>query len=97
MKKIYFFLLFYFLETMSYASTEESMPWDTTLSKVVDAISGPTARIIGVGSVLILGAGFLLTEGGTPKNKVFGVLVGLSIMFNASWIVTAFFGAGALL
>lgn len=97
MKKVYISMMVFVGNAMaSYANTSSSMPWDTTLQKVVNALGGPTARIIGIASIIILGAGFLISEGGTDKKKVFTILVGLSILFNAAWIVTTLFGGGVM-
>ena len=85
-------LMMLFANVMVAANTGgETMPWEDGLTKIMNNLSGPTAKIIGV--ILIVGAGIALavTEGQAIK-KVAWVVVGLGIALNATSFLTMMFG-----
>ena len=75
-----------------YAATADAMPWESGLEKVMNSISGPTAKIIGV--LLIVGGGFAVafTEGQAIK-KLLWIVFGLGIALNAASFIAMLFGS----
>jgi type IV secretory pathway VirB2 component (pilin) len=74
-----------------------AMPWDAPLTTLLNALSGPTARII-AGLAFVIG-GFLLAfsrleEGG---KRFAQVVIGIAIAIGAVNLVTTFAFAGAVL
>ena len=70
------------------------LPWETPLQRLVDSLTGPVARAIGIVSIFIFGATVALSSGGGLR-LVMGIILGLSIMFAAaSWGLTFFGFAG---
>ncbi len=69
----------------------EAMPWESGLTIVMESVSGPTAKIIGV--ILIVGAGIALafTEG-QAMRRIFWVVIGLGIALNATSLLSGLFG-----
>jgi type IV secretion system protein VirB2 len=74
------------------------MPWETPLQKLVDSLTGPVARAIGIVSIVVFGATVALSSGGGVR-MVMGIILGLSIMFAAAtWGLTFFgFASGAVM
>jgi type IV secretion system protein VirB2 len=91
-------LFFFFFCSVSVFAASSQMPWDDGLTKVMNALSGSTTKIIGV--ILIIGAGVAMaaTEGQAMK-KLFWVIMGIGIALNAVSVATMLFGssAGALI
>lgn len=74
-----------------------TMPWEGPLEQIVNSITGPVAKAIGVIAIVMTGAAFAFSEGGSTMRKVLGVVFGLSIAFAAaSWGLTFFGFAGGL-
>lgn len=74
------------------------MPWETPIQSLVDSITGPVARAIGIVSVFIFGGMMAMSEAGGLR-VVLGIVFGLSIMFAAAtWGLTFFgFAGGAVI
>ena len=68
------------------------MPWEGPLQKILDSISGPVAKIVGVLAIVITGLGLAFGEGGGLMKKIIGIVFGLSIAFSASSFGLSFFG-----
>jgi type IV secretory pathway VirB2 component (pilin) len=68
------------------------------LQRLIDSLTGPVAKAIGIVSIFIFGATVALSEGGGLRI-VMGILLGLSVMFAASsWGLTFFgFAGGAVM
>lgn len=75
------------------ASTIEStgMPWESPLHKILDSISGPVAKILGVIVIVMAGLGIAFGEAGSGMRKIFQIVMGLSIAFTASSLVASLF------
>lgn len=71
-----------------------SMPWEGPLSDILDSLSGPVARAIGVIAIIVTGLGIAFGEGGGGMRKLLFIVFGLSIAFSASTFFLAFFGFG---
>lgn len=74
-----------------------NMPWEGPLQKIVDSITGPVAKALGVLAIVSLGFGFAFSEGGSVLRRLLGVVLGLSLAFAAAQFGLSFFGfAGGL-
>lgn len=69
------------------------MPWESPLQKILNSISGPVAKILGVIVIVIAGLGIAFGEGGTGMRRIFQIVFGLSIAFTATSLVVSLFGA----
>jgi type IV secretion system protein VirB2 len=73
------------------------MPWEGPLQQIVDSLTGPVAKGLGVLAIVSLGFGFAFSEGGSVLRRVMGVVLGLSLAFAAAQFGLSFFGfAGGL-
>ncbi|MEB1118960.1 TrbC/VirB2 family protein [Xanthomonas campestris pv. campestris] len=70
------------------------MPWEGWLDKILNSISGPVAKAIGVIAIISCGLGIAFSEGGSGMRKLMMVCVGLSIAFTASTFFLNFLGYG---
>ena len=71
------------------------MPWETPLTSLLDSLTGPVAKIIGVAAVVITGLGIAFSEGGSGMRKLVTVAFGLTIAFSATtWALPLFGYAG---
>lgn len=70
------------------------MPWEGPLQKILDSITGPTAKIAGVIAICITGLALAFGEGGGLLRKILGIVFGLSIAFSAASWGLDFFGYG---
>lgn len=70
------------------------MPWEAPLEQILDSVTGPIARVIGALAIIVTGFAFSFSEGGTGARKMFGVVLGLSIVFAATSFFLPFFGFG---
>lgn len=68
------------------------MPWETPLQKVLNSVTGPVAKIIGVCIIVGFGLGLASSEGGGAIRKGLGILFGISIAFAAAQWGLTFFG-----
>lgn len=75
----------------AYASTT-GLPWEGPLEKILDSLTGPVAKILGVLAIVIAGFGIAFGEAGSGMRRVFQVVLGLSIAFTASTLVVTLFG-----
>ena len=64
-----------------------AMPWEGPLQKVMDSISGPVAKIMGVIVIVIAGLGIAFGESGSGVRRLFQVVMGLAIAFSAASII----------
>lgn len=67
------------------------MPWEGPLQKIMDSISGPVAKIVGVIAIVLAGLGIAFGESGSGVRRLFQVVLGLAIAFTAASIVTTLF------
>lgn len=72
------------------ASTE-TMPWEGPLQMIMNSISGPVAKVLGVIAIVIAGLGIAFGESGSGVRKLFQVVLGLAIAFTAASIVSTLF------
>lgn len=99
-KSVSFFFRQFLLSTLgylccaaSYATTTTSgMPWETPLNSLLDSLTGPVAKVIGVAAVVITGLGIAFSEGGSGMRKIITVAFGLTIAFSATTFFLPLFG-----
>ncbi|MCC8599255.1 TrbC/VirB2 family protein [Xanthomonas vesicatoria] len=70
------------------------MPWEDWLDKILNSITGPVAKAIGVISIVVCGLGMANSEGGSGMRKLMMVLLGLSVAFSASTFFLGLLGFG---
>jgi type IV secretion system protein VirB2 len=75
----------------AYASTT-GLPWEGPLQKILESLTGPVAKILGVIAIVIAGFGIAFGEAGSGMRRIFQVVLGLSIAFTASTLVVTLFG-----
>ena len=76
------------------AFAEDSLPWESPLQKILDSLTGPVAKILGVIAIVIAGFGIAFGEAGSGIRRLFQVIFGLSIVFSAATLVVSLFGVG---
>lgn len=70
------------------------MPWEGWLDQILNSITGPVARAIGVIAIVACGLGIAFSEGGSGMRKLLMVCLGLSIAFTAASFFLGFLGYG---
>lgn len=81
------------LPTIAFAAGT-GMPWEGWLDKVLNSITGPVAKAVGVIAIVMCGLGMAFSDGGSTMRKFMMVLLGLSIAFTASTFFLDFLGYG---
>ena len=69
-----------------------AMPWESPFETILDSISGPVARVIGVIAITSAGLGIAFGEGGGGMKKMLWVVFGLTIAFTATSFFLSFLG-----
>src|SRR5262249_16411826 len=69
------------------------LPWEQPLQKLVDSMSGPVAKLVGVLAVTLFGL-MLAFSDGAGLRWAMGILFGLAIAFAATSFVVSFFSFG---
>ena len=59
------------------------MPWESPLQKLVQSLTGPVAKAIGIAAIVITALGMAMSEGGHTMKTFIKILFGLSIAFTA--------------
>lgn len=94
--KLYFnrsYLFLFFLTLMPTAfAAETGLPWESPLEKILNSLTGPVAKILGVIAIVIAGFGIAFGEAGSGMRRLFQVILGLSIAFTASTMMVSLFG-----
>ena len=75
------------------------MPWEGPLNRLLQSLTGPVAKAVGVFSIVGLGFGIAFSEGGSGLRKALWVVLGLAIAFSATSFFLSFMGfsGGALI
>lgn len=92
--KISFWSLFAYVSidtAFATATNAQAMPWEGPLQKIMESISGPVAKIIGVIVIVIAGLGIAFGESGSGVRRLFQVVLGLSIAFTAASIIATLY------
>lgn len=93
--RFYFALVLFlnalFIPAIAMAATT-GLPWEGPLQKILDSLTGPVAKILGVVAIVIAGFGIAFGEAGGGMRRIFQIVLGLSIAFTASSLVVSLFG-----
>ena len=87
---------YFFLVQVSIAAGMDStgLPWETPLQKVMQSISGPVAKILGVIVIVLAGLGLAFGEVGSGVKRLLQVVLGLAIAFSAASIISGLYMGG---
>ncbi len=77
------------------AGAGPAMPWEGPLDTIMQSLSGPVAKAIGIIAIVLTGLGFAFAEGGSALRKGIGIVFGLAIAFTATTFVSTFFNMTA--
>jgi type IV secretion system protein VirB2 len=68
------------------------MPWEGPLQQLIDSLTGPVAKGIGIAAIVCLGIGIAFSEGGSMLRKALFVVFGLALTFSAATWALPFLG-----
>ena len=92
-KKVRIFFVIMFISLMSNVYAQGGgLPWEDPLEKILESLTGPVAKALGVIAIVIAGFGIAFGEAGNGMRKIFQIVFGLSIAFTASSLVVSLFG-----
>lgn len=74
-------------------AASSGLPWEQPLQKLVDSISGPVAKAVGVLAVTVFGLMLAFSDGAGLRSAM-GILFGLAVAFAGASFVVSFFGFG---
>lgn len=60
------------------------MPWEGPLNRLVQSLTGPVAKGIGIAAIALAGLGLAMGEGGSGVKSFLRILFALAIVFTAS-------------
>ena len=69
-----------------------AMPWEGPLQQLIDSLTGPVAKGIGIAAIVCLGLGIAFSEGGSMLRKALFVVMGLALTFSAATWALPFLG-----
>ena len=73
-------------------SSSSGMPWETPLANLIESLTGPVAKAIGIAAIVFLGIGIAFSEGGSTLRKALFVVFGLALTFSAATWALPFLG-----
>jgi len=73
-------------------ASSAGMPWEGPLNRLLQSLTGPVAKAVGVFSIVGLGFGIAFSEGGSGLRKALWVVLGLAIAFSATSFFLSFMG-----
>jgi type IV secretion system protein TrbC len=73
-------------------ASSAGMPWEGPLQQLVQSLTGPVAKAIGIAAIVIAALGMALAEGGHTMKTFLRILLALSIAFTASTFGLQFIG-----
>jgi len=110
MRKIYaklLFILTFGLPALGFAAENtgvrggtgggSGMPWEGPLQRILDSLSGPTAKILATSAVIITGLMLTFGEHGQGARKIVGIAFGCAIVFFAGTFLQNLGFRGALI
>jgi type IV secretory pathway VirB2 component (pilin) len=90
--RVYWAIILLGIMPMTSFAAETGLPWESPLQKILDSLTGPVAKILGVVAIVIAGFGIAFGEAGSGMRRIFQIVLGLSIAFTASSLVVSLFG-----
>ena len=99
MKKMFPMIMIFCLSiSLTYASSiSGTYAWDSLLSKIINDLSSNVAIAIGIISIIICGMIMAFTDLQAGGKRLLQVLLGLSIIFGASTLLSSLFSKGAII
>jgi len=82
--------------TPAFASSSGSLPFNSTMNTLKDAISGPFLLAAAIIMIVITCLMLAFGEWGDGFKKIINMVMWLSIAFAATSFVTSMFGSGAI-
>jgi len=80
----------------AWATQTASMPWDTALTKIKNAITGPVAMVIALLAIVVAGVSLIFgSEFSDFVRKLLMLALVLALVVAASSFLTALFTVGA--
>lgn len=73
-------------------ASSAGMPWEGPLNQLLQSLTGPVAKAVGVFAIVGLGFGIAFSEGGSGLRKALWVVLGLAISFSATSFFLSFMG-----
>jgi len=73
-------------------ASSAGMPWEGPLTKLVQSLTGPVAKGIGIAAIVIAALGMALSEGGHASKTFLRIIFALAITFTASTFGLQFLG-----
>jgi type IV secretion system protein TrbC len=73
-------------------ASSAGMPWEGPLQQLVQSLTGPVAKAIGIGAIVIAALGMAISEGGHTMKTFLRILLALSIAFTAGTFGLQFIG-----
>jgi type IV secretory pathway VirB2 component (pilin) len=73
-------------------ASSAGMPWEGPLARLVQSLTGPVAKGIGVAAIVLAAVGMALSEGGSTHKTFLRILFALAICFSASTFGLQFLG-----
>ena len=73
-------------------ASSAGMPWEGPLERLLQSLTGPVAKAVGVFAIIGLGFGIAFSEGGCGLRKALWVVLGLAIAFSATSFFLSFMG-----
>ncbi len=64
-------------------ASSAGMPWESPLQRLVQSLTGPVAKAIGIAAIVITALGMAMSEGGHSMKTFIKIPFGLSIAFTA--------------
>ena len=58
------------------AFANDSLPWESPLQQILDSLTGPVARTLGIIAIVIAGFGIAFGEAGSGVRRLFQVVFG---------------------
>lgn len=77
------------------AGAGTAMPWEGPLDTIMQSLSGPVAKAVGIIAIVLTGLSFAFAEGGSALRKGIGIVFGLAIAFTATTFISTFFNMTA--
>jgi type IV secretion system protein VirB2 len=83
--------MFVWLPCRAFGSSA-GMPWEGPLTRLVQSLTGPVAKGIGIAAIVIAALGMAMSEGGHASKTFLRILFALAITFTASTFGLQFLG-----